>query len=107
MNRLGAAMAILLVSLTGPFFLPAQNSPQMRAPSQGYVPDEQTAIRICEAVLTPIFGAEKVIMERPFHAILKGDIWTVEGTVHTPNGGSAEVRLRRSDGRILSVTHGK
>jgi predicted small lipoprotein YifL len=96
-----------LVFLAAVLSAQARKGPQMMPPKEGYVPDEQTAVKVSEAVLTPIYGVEKVIAERPFHALLNGDVWTVEGTVRTPNGGAAVVKLHRSDGRITLVTHGK
>ncbi len=79
----------------------------IRIPEKGFVPDEATAIRIAEAVLAPIYGDRKVAAERPYHAVLTGNIWSVEGTLHTQLGGVSLVKLRREDGAIISVTHGK
>lgn len=77
-------------------------------PKQGFVPDAVTATRIAEAVLIPIYGESQIASQRPFKATLRGDIWTVSGTLD-PNfvGGAAIVRLSKSDGRILFVTHQK
>jgi NTF2 fold immunity protein len=76
-------------------------------PEKGFVPDEVTAIRIAEAVLAAIYGDWKIAAERPYHAVLTGGLWSVEGTLHTALGGVALVRLRRQDGAIISVSHGK
>lgn len=73
----------------------------------GYVPDEETAIKIAEAVWLPIYG-ENVKDEKPFHASLKNDsIWIVEGTLHTELGGVARAEIQKRDGKILRVIHGK
>jgi hypothetical protein len=77
-------------------------------PPQGYIPDERTAIAVAEAVLVPIYGAEQIAHERPFHGVLRGDVWEVSGSL--PRGwvgGVALVRIDKEDGRILRVTHGK
>jgi hypothetical protein len=106
MKRVYRGALIMLFCLAA--LLAAQPKGQSQAISQkNYVPDEQTAIKIAEAVLIPIYGSQKVAAERPFHAHLDGNIWTIEGTLHSELGGVATVRIARSDGRILSVTHGK
>lgn len=82
-------------------------SAQADVPAGGYVPNENTAIKIAEAILVPIFG-ERVLAERPFVASLKEGVWLVRG--HIPKGqegGVAEVRLSKQDAKILSVLHGK
>jgi hypothetical protein len=86
-------------------------SPQ---PRNGYVPDEKTAIRIAEAVLSPIYGEDVIVHERPFRATLNGDVWIVTGTLERPKqpgavrvGGVAEIRIDMRTAAILSHTHGK
>ena len=83
-----------------------EDGPGLR-PKDGFVPNEQTAERIAEAVLIPIYGEAEVRSERPFKAILANGIWTVRGTL-PPNslGGTGVVRLAKSDGRILFMIHG-
>ena len=77
------------------------------------VPDSGTAIKIGEAALTKVYGKSKVKSERPFIAELKDDVWTVSGTLHCPDhkalceGGVATVRLSKTDGRVISITHYK
>lgn len=77
-------------------------------PSRVYVPDERTAIAIAEAVLVPISGAGQVAQERPFHAVLRGKVWEVAGSLPPGwDGGVAVVQINKDDGHILRVTHGK
>ena len=38
---------------------------QSYAPKDGFVPDAMTAVKIAEAVLTPVYGKEKIESERP------------------------------------------
>ena len=85
----------------------------------GVVPNEQTAVRIAEAVLTPIYGSQLVKAERPYKATLENDVWEVRGTMARPlrakilpsifsiKGGAAIVRVRQSDGQIIETFHGK
>lgn len=85
-------------------------------PKDGYVPDARTAMKIAEAVLVPVYGERKIESERPFSATLKDGVWTVAGTLYCGedkrkatdcDGGVAEVRISRDDGRILYLWHGK
>lgn len=91
------------------FWGAASSSEHSYVPPNGFVPDENTAIRIAEAVLSPIYGEKRVSQERPFTATLKNGVWTVEG--HLPSGynlgGVAEVQISKVDGRVLRVTHSK
>ena len=93
--------------------LPCNSSPCPA--THNCVPDKQTAVRIAEAVLIPVYGEQQIASERPFKARLKGDVWTVEGTLHCPDGnggvttncdgGTAVVKISKIDGRIISMIH--
>jgi hypothetical protein len=77
-------------------------------PKDGFVPSNDTAIKIAEAILIPIYGEAQINSERPFKAEIDGDVWIVTGTLpQGVVGGVATVRISRRDGKILSVTHGK
>jgi hypothetical protein len=78
-------------------------------PKRGFVPDERTAVLIAEAVLSPIYGEERIANEKPFAAALKGDVWIVQGSLPAGKnlGGVALAEISKADGRILRVTHGK
>jgi hypothetical protein len=68
-------------------------------------------------VLIPVYGEQKIISERPFKAVLQNDVWIVSGTLHCPDGrggitthcvgGTAGVRISKTDGRIMDMGHGK
>lgn len=76
-------------------------------PAQGMVPDERTALRIAEAVLTPIYGQATLDDEKPFVATLSNGTWSVSGSL--PNGhvgGVAIIEISQADGRIIRVSHG-
>jgi hypothetical protein len=77
-------------------------------------PDESTAVRIAEAVFTPIYGRSLVRAEHPFHARLEGNHWIVNGTLHKPRksglivmGGTMTAEIDKATGRILDVYHAK
>jgi|SRR5947209_3259398 len=110
MLRSFGQISLVMLGLFSFLFLGvAVGAEQSYVPPKGFVPDEQTAVRIAEAVLGPIYGEEQIARERPFTAVLKGEIWTVEG--HLPasqnKGGVALAEISKLDGRILRVTHGK
>ena len=76
--------------------------------SVNYVPNKETAIKIAEAILVPIYG-EKVLDERPFTAeLIDNKYWHVEGTLKPVEiGGTASIDIQKSDCKVLKVTHGK
>src|SRR5215471_8494620 len=81
-------------------------------PVKGYVPDEETACRIAEAVWIPIYGKGDIQREKPFVATLSNGIWHVSGSMpggqrKRMHGGVAIIEISKDDGRILRVTHGK
>ncbi len=76
-----------------------------------YVPNEETAKKIAEAIWLPIYG-EEVLAQRPYNAILVNDIWKVGGLMPCRDepgcrGGTAYIEIRKSDCKILKVTHGR
>jgi hypothetical protein len=86
-------------------------------PTDGFVPDSQTAVKVAEAVLIPVYGEKQICSEEPFTAELKGAVWTVGGTLRCPDGkggfttdcdgGVAVVKLSKTDGRVLFMLHYK
>jgi hypothetical protein len=81
---------------------------QSYKPPLGFVPDANTACKIAEAILEPIYGKAKILAERPFTAVLHGGVWLVKGTLHTKgHGGVARVQISKADGRILGAIHGR
>jgi hypothetical protein len=86
---------------------------QSYRPKEGYIPDSATAVKVAEAVLIPVYGKKQIESEEPFTAKLKNDVWTVQGTLHCPDGkpncfgGVAEVQISKTDARIRFMSHGK
>ena len=82
-------------------------------PSAGYVPEEETAIRIAEAVWIPIYGRKVIEGEKPFKASLENGVWTVTGTLPRSEkglpvvGGTAIAEISKESGAVLRVSHGK
>ncbi|QIK52904.1 hypothetical protein G7051_00495 [Dysgonomonas sp. HDW5B] len=78
-----------------------------------YVPNEETAKKIAEAIWLPIFG-ERIFEQRPYKATLVNDVWKVRGLMPLPcrnepgcRGGTAYIEIRKSDCKILLVKHGR
>jgi hypothetical protein len=82
-------------------------------PPQGFIPDSITAVRVAEAVLVPVYGAEQIERQKPLTASLRGDVWVVKGQLRPRRpgaraaGGVALVEIAKKDGRILRMTHGR
>jgi hypothetical protein len=82
------------------------------------VPDAASALSIAEPALIKVYGKRQIDYERPLTATLDDGIWSVSGTLccRGPNGqrtcdvgkclgGVAVLKLRQSDGKILSISH--
>jgi hypothetical protein len=114
-RKMIGACAVVLVAAGGLFFylfhltpMPRPKTSDSRPPIENLVPDEQTAIAIAVAVLSPVYGAEFVDFEKPFRAILQDDVWHVEGSLPRGYlGGVAKIDISRGDARILSIEHTK
>jgi len=108
------ALSVLCLSLVIILFVAAQGI----TPREGFVPNQETAVRIAEVVLIPIYGKDRLESERPFTAKLKENTWTVYGTLRCSDGkggsttvgcrgGVAIVEISKLDARVLSVSHGR
>ena len=72
-----------------------------------FVPNEETAIKIAEAIWFPIYG-ESIYKKRPFKAVLIKEVWIVQGTLQSEmKGGVPYIEIQKKDCKILKVTHGK
>jgi hypothetical protein len=77
-------------------------------PVAGFVPDEQTAISVAVAVLSPIYGAQQIADEKPYSATLVNGVWTVVGSLPAGfRGGVALIEISKATGQVLRVSHGK
>jgi len=110
MKRVIIAISVLAVLVAIAY---SQQVPFYR-PKEGFVPNAETAVKVGEAVLMPVYGEKRIVGERPFKAALQGDVWTVEGTLHcggppgtTCPGGTAVVKISKTSGQILFMMHYK
>jgi hypothetical protein len=70
-------------------------------PFEGVVPNRETAARIAEAVLIPIYGEEAAKSEEPFVVKLKSGIWNVHGRLRP--GGNLYVEISKKTGCVLRI----
>jgi hypothetical protein len=110
-NRLSFSVSFIAVAILASLLLSgiciAQSRPSYK-PKNGFVPNQETAIRIAEAIWIPIYGAEEIDHERPFVASLRNGVWFVRGSLPKGhNGGVAEIEIAKDDGRIIRVSHGQ
>jgi hypothetical protein len=101
--------ALILTTVVAlPLLLGAQAAkPHSYVPPNGFVPDSVTAVRVAVAIWTPIYGEKQIALEKPYHAELRGGVWTVVG--HLPAGhvgGVAIAEISKSDARVLRISHG-
>ena len=106
------SLFILAIALALTMAFADENNSHTLVPPSGYVPDEQTAIAIAVAVWKPIYGRDKIEAEKPYHAVLRGATWIVEGSLpctagNVCAGGTAIAEISSKDGRILRVSHGQ
>ncbi len=78
-------------------------------PEDGVVKNEKCAVAIAVAVLSDVYGADDINLQKPLVAILeKGEIWVVSGTFPIKKklkGGVAYIKIRKKDGEILGMMH--
>lgn len=72
-------------------------------PRPGMVPNKEAAVRIADAVLTPIYGKAVVEYEKPYSVTLVGGIWIVKGKAHPGPGGNLLIEISKRKGCILRV----
>jgi hypothetical protein len=99
-------LAILVICASVLFAAEAQK--HNYKPASGYIPDEETAIKIALAVWTPIYGKEQLDKEKPYKATLKDGIWYVSGSLPKGwRGGVAEAEIAKDNGKIIRISHGE
>jgi NTF2 fold immunity protein of polymorphic toxin system component len=112
MNRLAIAFLLAVVGIVVAHSQEPQESKEVSVkPKNGFVPNAETAVKIAEAVLIPVYGEATVNQERPFKASRQGDVWRVTGTLNCGapqcTGGTAVVRISETSGEILFMGHYK
>ncbi|SRR6266478_1694686 len=86
----------------------AQNIPQLFERKGGLVPDKETAVRIAEAILFPIYGEKNIRDQRPYPIKLRGGKWIIDGAPPPAGftGGSFHIIILQRDARVIEIGHG-
>ena len=99
----------IAILLTLVFFLDSVYAQEHSyVPDNGFVPDQATAVILAEAILKPIYGEQNIDRQKPLKAILKNDVWIIDGTL--PKGllgGVAIIEIAKKDAKVIRVSHGK
>jgi hypothetical protein len=85
-----------------------QNVPALFERPGGLVADEQTAVKIAEAILFPIYGEKIIRNQRPYRTTLRDGKWTIDGTYLPPGftGGTFHIVILQRDARVIEIGHG-
>lgn len=86
------------------FFLACKQRVDGRPQVAGLIPNQETAIKVAEAVWLPIYG-KKMYDEAPFNASLtENGNWLVLGSTYGKHGGGElMIILQPKDGKIIFV----
>lgn len=78
-------------------------------PSDGFVPDKKTALRVAEAILISVYGEQQIAKEQPLEiALVDNDVWLIWGTMHKKVlGGTAVIKISKRTGKVLYLGHGQ
>jgi hypothetical protein len=85
----------------------AQNAPELFERKGGLVSDKETAIRIAEAILFPIYGEKNIRAQKPYRVRLKDGKWIIDGAPPPQGfaGGSFHIVILQRDARVLEIGH--
>ncbi len=77
-------------------------------PVGGYIKDKDVALKVAEAILDSVYGTDLIAKEKPLVVSLKGNVWTINGTLKAGyKGGVAEIRISKTSGKVLYLNHEK
>jgi hypothetical protein len=99
---------LVLVGLLAPMNGSTASSDKVWMPVEGVVPDVITAEKIAEVIFARFYGAEEIAREKPFSTSIRDDVWIVKGSLPQGMlGGLAEIHVRKKDGQVLHLFHGR
>ena len=69
---------------------------------------QEMAYTIADCVLSNIYGRSTMDKEKPYRITLLEDrYWVIEGTMNTSEGGTAHLMIKKENGQIVEISHGK
>ncbi|MDP4201862.1 MAG: NTF2 fold immunity protein [Bacteroidota bacterium] len=73
------------------------------------VSDTATAVKIAETYLFKVFGKDRIIKERPYEIGKINGYWYITGSLpkYSMSGGTFEILLEASTGKVVKIGHGK
>lgn len=72
------------------------------------ISDKETAAALAEVVLFKVYGKENIIDERPYEVYKINQYWILFGTLpRDMKGGTFQIALDGTDGRVIGLIHGK
>ncbi len=99
---------IFMIILLPVFSLASEIKKHSVVPENGYIPDQETAIKIAVAIWSPIYGEEHIVGKSPYNAELIDGVWHVSGSLPVGyKGGVPVIEIDKKTGSILRVSHGK
>ncbi|MBQ0167308.1 MAG: hypothetical protein KBT02_09415 [Treponema sp.] len=97
---------LLLLILTVPVISQVEEAYEGYIPTNGFVPDEDTAIAIALAVWKPVYG-DKIKSSRHYEAVLENGIWYISEKVSyglfSSSGGELYMEIDKETGQILKM----
>jgi len=78
-------------------------------PSTILVSDTATAVKIAETYLFEVYGKDKIVEERPYEIGRINGYWYITGSLpkYSMCGGTFEILLEASTGKVVKIGHGK
>ena len=77
-------------------------------PNNGVVSTAEMAYTIADCVFSNIYGRSTMDKEKPYRITLLEDrYWVIEGTMNTSEGGTAHLMIKKENGQIVEISHGK
>jgi len=77
------------------------DTPNGYIPKDGFVPNEVTAVKIAEAVITALDSEKWMTQNRPYKGKLKKGMWVIKGK---PGDEQVYLEISKKNGRIANFT---
>lgn len=85
---------------------PLNKCPTGNAVKSNRIGTAEQAVALAVPLLQKQFGADVIAEQKPFHAILEGNLWHIYGTLPKEAiGGTAEAEICRTTGEIMEIYH--
>ncbi|MCS3869649.1 hypothetical protein J3D55_002565 [Chryseobacterium ginsenosidimutans] len=77
-------------------------------PNNVIIETPETAIRVAEPILFGIYGEKNITEQRPYKVSDFKDYYVIEGTLDRHSmGGTFLIIIKKNNGEIIKITHGK